>query len=69
MQKEAFVFAFKNPEVADKFEAVDCPQDFKIRVPRANWPVNGDPGWFSQITLEAAEQLITEKYNRIKAKS
>ena len=62
------MFSFQNEEVAAKYEAVETPQDFKIRVPQAKWPANMQPGWYSQITPEVAEQLIAEGYNRIKLK-
>lgn len=61
-------FAFKNPETAKKFEPVDVDKDFKVRVPQANWPATGNPGWFSEITPEAAEQMVKEGYNRLKPK-
>jgi hypothetical protein len=65
MAKATASFQFKDPEVAKKYQPVDCPADFKIRVPQANWPANGDHGWFSEITPEVADQLIKEKYNRL----
>jgi hypothetical protein len=60
---------FTHPDVAANYEAVDVPQDFKIRVPQANWPERGDMGFFSTIPPHVAEQLIKEGYNRIKIKS
>jgi len=65
MAKATSSFQFKHPEVAKKYQPVEVPADFKIRVPQANWPANGDQGWFSEITLEVADQLIKEKYNRL----
>lgn len=66
-------FEFKDPEVAKRFapgpELVSADQDFRIRVPKAKWPKNGDQGYFSTITVEAAEQLIREGYNHIAEKS
>lgn len=65
-------FEFKDADVAAKFvpgpELVSANQDFRIRVPQANWPKNGDPGYFSTISVEAAEQLIREGYNHIVSK-
>lgn len=65
MAKATPLFQFKHPEVAKNYNPVDVPADFKIRVPQAQWPANGDPGWFSDITPEVAEQLIREGYNRL----
>lgn len=65
-------FEFKDPEVAKRFapspDLVYADQDFKVRIPQANWPKNGDPGFFSTISVEAAEQLIREGYNHIVSK-
>ena len=65
MAKATSSFQFKDPEVAKKYQPEDCPADFKIRVPQAQWPENGDPGWFSEITPAVAEQLNKEGYNRL----
>lgn len=62
-------FQFKNEETAKHFEPVDVKEDFKVRVPQANWPVSGDPGYFSDITPEAAEQMLKEGYNRLRKKT
>jgi hypothetical protein len=61
-------FAFKNPEVSDKYEALETEVDFKLRVPQLQWPQRGSVGNFSDITPEVAEQLIKEGYNRIRRK-
>lgn len=60
------MFKFNNPDVSKAYEPVDVEEDFKIRVPQAGYPKQGHPGLFSDITPEAAEQLIKEGYNRIK---
>ena len=57
-------FKFNDPDVADGFEPVYDGPDFKIRTPMLQWGGN-----FSDITVEVAEQLIKEKYNRIREKA
>lgn len=61
-------FKFNNPETAKLYEPIDVPEDFKVRVPQANWPSNGDVGYFSEITPEVAAQMVKEAYNRLKPK-
>lgn len=55
---------FTNAEVADKY-ITNAKNDFQIRLP------NLEPQWhgmFSNITLEVAESLIEQGYNRIAKK-
>lgn len=61
-------FQFNNEEVAKNYIPVGVEKDFKIRVPQADWPKNGNMGFFSDITPAVAEQLLKEDYNRIKKK-
>lgn len=61
-------FKFKHPETAKLYEPVDVVEDFKVRVPQANWPESGNPGYFSEVTPEAAAQMVKEGYNRLKPK-
>jgi hypothetical protein len=56
-------FQFEDPAVAEKYEPVDVDKNFQIRVPSLQWH-----GQFSEITTAVAEQLIKEKYNRIREK-
>jgi hypothetical protein len=62
-------FSFIHPETAKQYEPVDVPEDFKVRVPQANWPVSGNPGFFSEITPDVAEQMLKEGYNRLRKKT